>query len=146
MLKTAKHCWKEFWKDKNKWRDILLWFTSGMSPRGSCVWRSDPQLVGLWGGSGNFRRWGLIRIGVSLGCALEGSTLSLDISSASWVLWGEQVCSTLPSALMGCLTTDLDTMETAGQGLKSMQLSAKVNLCSFKLFFLGILSQQQKVD
>jgi hypothetical protein len=44
----------------------------------------------------------------------------------------------LPSAVMLCLTMHLETMKPAGHGLKPLKLWAKINLSSFKLFFLKL--------
>jgi hypothetical protein len=43
---------------------------------------------------------------------------------------------------MLCLTTGPETVELANYGLKPLKPGAKISLSHFKLFFLGILTQQ----
>jgi hypothetical protein len=115
----------------------------------------------------NFRRWGLVGESRSLEMSpgrvhfVPGSfpsvlffflslllTQSLSRSSL-WFLAAMRYTALfyyMLSTIMFCLSTGPEIMESSDHELKLLKPWAKIHLSSFKLIFLHILSQQQKVN
>jgi hypothetical protein len=86
------------------------------------------RLIPLWMAIG---RLGVVEGAGHWECAFEGSIFLFPLS-AFWLPKGEIFC---------CHDLCLEGVDPADRGLKPLKPWGKINLFSFKLLFLGILSQ-----